>query len=61
MRWHDYLMMIAVSVLALIISLDYLFFRGRGARFTAADGQTLCERVRAFDHQPCRYLLPKPE
>jgi hypothetical protein len=54
-------MMIAVSVLALIISLDYLFFRGRGARFTAADGQTLCERVRAFDHQPCRYLLPKPE
>lgn len=31
-----------------------------GPRFTAQDGQTLCERVRALEAnpQPCRYMSP---
>lgn len=60
MKWHDYLTLIIVCLIVAFLAMDYLFFRGRGARFTAADGQALCERVQAFDHQPCRYLLREP-
>ena len=37
--------------------LDYSKFRSAGARFTAADGQTLCLRVQALEtnQQPCEY------
>lgn len=38
---------------------DYFYFRHAGARFTAADGQELCERVQALDGLPCHYTEPK--
>lgn len=36
---------------------DYLQFRYRGKRFTADDGQTLCERVQRLEAfpKPCEY------
>lgn len=34
---------------------DYLMFRNKGARFTAHDGQALCERIQKLDGLPCRY------
>ena len=49
----------AIALAALIIYLmaDYFIFRNQGARFTATDGQVLCERVRALEKvpMPCEY------
>jgi len=36
--------------------LDYFLFRHQGARFTAQDGQALCERVQVIDGKPCEYI-----
>ena len=41
-------------------SADYFYFRHAGARFTAADGQSLCLRVQTLEKdrlivKPCEY------
>ena len=49
----------AMMIVALVLYLmaDYFIFRNQGARFTAVDGQVLCERVRALEKvpMPCEY------
>ena len=49
----------AMMIVALVLYLmaDYFIFRNQGARFTATDGQVLCERVQALEKvpMPCEY------
>lgn len=44
-----------VSLMFCYLILDYFFFRNQGARFTARNGQELCERVQKLDGFPCDY------
>lgn len=55
MKPSDYYLMIAMAILWFLVLGDYFYFRHQGARFTATDGQTLCERVKALDNQPCHF------
>lgn len=58
------LLLLLVLMLAGWQVYDYHTFRTAGPRFTAEDGQALCERVRALETAaglpaaPCRYLDP---
>ena len=52
-----YGMAILVILMAAYQVVDYTLFRTKGPRFTAVDGQALCERVRALEKvpMPCDY------
>lgn len=39
-----------------IFMADYYWFRHKGERFTARDGQELCLRLQAIDRLPCEYI-----
>jgi hypothetical protein len=56
--WWTIIQAMAIVALALYLMADYFIFRNQGARFTAMDGQVLCERVRALEKvpMPCEYV-----
>ena len=67
-KWLSGLALMTVIVLAgyeywkdLQMSQRIDMFMSKGPRFTAADGQALCERIQKLEPnpQPCAYL-PKP-
>jgi hypothetical protein len=47
------LLAIVVAAMVGFQVVDYLRFRTAGPRFTADDGQSLCERVQRMDGLPC--------
>lgn len=51
-----WIMSIVIVLMWGYLVLDYFFFRNQGARFTARNGQELCERVQKIDGFPCNYL-----
>lgn len=58
-----YILGIAVVILATFQVYHYNQFMSKGPRFTAYDGQELCERLRALERRvgttiniPCEYL-----
>lgn len=55
-NWFMWVMSAMVSLMFCYLLLDYFFFRNQGARFTARNGQELCERVQKMDGLPCDYL-----
>jgi len=52
-----YGMLTLVILLFVYQIVDYTLFRTKGPRFTALDGQALCERVQQLEKvpQPCEY------
>jgi len=60
-NWPTLVLGALVMVMMIFITLDYFLFRHQGARFTAADGQALCERVQALESSPapCEYGRPR--
>jgi len=55
--WFSVLMFILIVAMGGYLFLDYFLFRHQGARFTAAHGQALCERVQRVEITPlpCEY------
>jgi len=49
---------ILIILLAVFVMGDYLLFRNKGARFTAKDGQELCQRLQKMDGLPYLYIQP---
>jgi hypothetical protein len=54
------LLWVVLILLWIVWSTDYFYFRHQGARFTAADGQSLCLRVQTLEKdrlivKPCEY------
>jgi len=56
-NWPTLVLGAVVTVMMIFMMLDYFLFRHQGARFTATDGQALCERVQALESSPapCQY------
>lgn len=48
------LLIISMVIVAYFLA-DMIWFRSRGDRFTATDGQALCERIAKLDGLSCRY------
>lgn len=53
--WFSALLFILIIIIGGYLFLDYFLFRHQGARFTAQDGQALCQRVQRIDGLECRY------
>lgn len=53
--WFSFFLFGLIVIMGGYLMLDYFLFRHQGARFTAQDGQTLCERVQVIDGKPCHY------
>lgn len=53
--WFSFFLFGLIVIMGGYLFLDYFLFRHQGARFTAADGQALCERVQKIDGLECRY------
>jgi len=53
--WFTALLFVLIVIMGGYLFLDYFLFRHQGARFTAQDGQALCERVQRMDGLECRY------
>jgi len=68
-KFTDALTWLTAGILCLVVAwqaVDYFHFRKAGARFTAADGQVLCQRVQYLERRmgltgaDCRFLEPPP-
>lgn len=57
-RWLGMVLSIIISISVGIQMWQFYKFVNAGARFTAADGQALCERVAKLENPPgkCNYL-----
>lgn len=53
--WSSATLFMLIVIMGGYLFLDYFLFRHQGARFTAQDGQMLCERVQKIDGFPCDF------
>lgn len=54
-NWFSALLFMLIVIMGGYLFLDYFLFRYQGARFTAYDGQRLCERVQQIDGLACDF------
>lgn len=57
-KWFNFVLSVIIAISVGIQGWQLYRFVNQGARFTAADGQALCERIARLENSPgtCRYL-----